>query len=694
VIPGISESNPELLDIYSRVALTGTPERFETYVALLGTWLSVSVFSPEKEYFIAVFDNITERKKAEESLNLFRTLIDRSRDMIEVVDPKTGRFLDINETACRELGYTREELLALNVPDVDPMIDHAAFTTAAEGLRESGIMLIEGLHRRKDGSTFPVEVNISHVQLEREYAVAVVRDISERIRGEAALRLQSAALNAAANPMFVTNRNGTIEWANKAFSNSSGFSAAEAIGKNPRELLKSGVHDASFYKGLWDTIVAGEVWRGEMVNRRKDGSLHPVEETITPVKNTRGEITHFIAIKRDLTEEKALQAQFLHAQKLESVGRLAGGIAHDFNNLLTVILGTTELASMQLREGDPLRAELLHIEQAGGRAASLTRQLLAFSRKQVMKPQVVNLNTLLADLRSMLQRLIGEDIDLAVVLARDLGSVKVDPGQVEQLVLNLAVNARDAMPTGGTLTLETKDVEFDAAYAAMNAPMRPGPNVMLAVSDTGVGMEEATLNEIFEPFFTTKEPGKGTGLGLSTVYGIVTQSGGSISVQSELGKGTAFQIYFPRVEEVAHKAPSAPRVKAERGVETILIVDDEQSVRHLTKHLLEFSGYKVLMAANGGEALEVLERHAGPVHLVLTDVVMPGITGPELVERLAHIRPSLKVLYTSGYADDAILRHGVFDEGTQFIAKPYTVTTLTRKVREVLDSSSSVPTTG
>jgi two-component system cell cycle sensor histidine kinase/response regulator CckA len=561
-IPGIRESNPELFDIYGRVALTGKAERFETHVEPLGIWFSIAVYSPGKEYFTAVFDNITERKQVEEALKLFRTLIDRSNDIIEVVDPVTGRFLDVNERGCLDLGYTREEVLELSVFDIDPMVDKESFATSVNGLRKSGTLRWEGIHRRKNGSTFPVEVGISYVQLDREYAVAVVRDITERTQ---------------------------------------------------------------------------------------------------------------------------LQAQFLQAQKMEVVGRLASGIAHDFNNLLTVINGTADIASMDLREDDSLRADFQEIRRAGERAASLTGQLLAFSRRQVMKPEVLNLSTLITDLQGMLQRLIGEDIDLVVVPAKDVGSVRADPGQIEQVVMNLAVNARDAMLNGGTLTIETGQVELDEIYAAEHPSVQPGPHVMLAISDTGVGMDEATRTRIFEPFFTTKGPGRGTGLGLSTVYGIVKQSGGSIWVYSEVGKGTTFKIYLAQVEAVAREDQPARTPSAARGNETILMVEDEEAIRLVAKRILERAGYTVLVAANGGEALALLERHDGAVHLLFTDVVMPGLSGRELAKTLASSHPEMKVLYTSGYTDSAIVHHGMLDEGTIFIHKPYAIEGLTRKIREVLD---------
>jgi len=520
--------------------------------------------------------------------------------------------------------------------------------------------------------------------VERELRESRMR--SERKQAEVALRLQSAALNAASNAIIITDRQGTIEWINPAFTALTGYSAEEAIGKNSWELVKSGVHDQVFFEELWDTIRDGNVWHGEITNRRRDGSLYIEEQSITPVKDARGETAHFIEITRDLTEEKRLESQFLQSQKMESVGRLAAGIAHDFNNLLNVINGTAVLASEGLKEGDSLQADLEEIRRAGERAASLTRQLLAFSRQQIMEPDVFDLNTLVADLGGMLRRVIGEDIEFVVVPAGAPCSVRADPGQIEQVVMNLVVNARDAMPTHGTLTIETQAIDLDEAHNASHPSVKPGSYARLMVSDSGVGMDEATRMRIFEPFFTTKEPGKGTGLGLSTVYGIVQQSGGSIGVNSELGRGTTFEIYLPRVEEVAHTERPARTLTPVSGTETILVVEDYLALGQFAKRILQSAGYTVLVASNGDEALLLLERHEGPVHLLLTDVVLPGMGGPELVARIADVRPQMKVIYASGHTDDALLRHGVAADATHFLVKPYTSEVLTRAVRAVLDA--------
>ena len=394
----------------------------------------------------------------------------------------------------------------------------------------------------------------------------------------------------------------------------------------------------------------------------------------------------FVINSRDVTESRATEEQLRQSQKMEAVGRLAGGIAHDFNNLLTAIIGYAELARSRLKVEDPSRAELAEIEKAGRRAAGLTRQLLAFSRKQVLQPRVVNLNQIVGDMDQMLQRLIGEDIELVTLPRENLGSVMADTGQIEQVVLNLAINARDAMPRGGKLTIETAEAELDENYSAFHFDVPPGHYVSLIVSDNGIGMDAKTLSYAFEPFFTTKEIGKGTGLGLSTVYGIVKQSGGHVTVYSEPGVGTTFKIYLPRVEALPDVTASSTRHPVQAGgTETVLVVEDEEPVRRLVCRSLEAQGYKTLSAAGPNEALAVCEEHAGEIHLMLTDVVMPRLGGKGLAKQATAVRPGMKVLFMSGYTDDAIVHHGVLDAGTPFLQKPFTPSALSRKVREVLD---------
>ncbi len=419
--------------------------------------------------------------------------------------------------------------------------------------------------------------------------------------------------------------------------------------------------------------------------RHKNGSYRHILAHASLQRDERGQPVRMLGSHVDVTAHTELQSQFLQAQKMESVGRLAGGVAHDFNNLLTAINGTADLAMLGLREDDPLLGDLREIRRAGDRAAALTRQLLAFSRKQVLEPAVLSLTTLIADLERMLRRLISEDVTLEIASEPDLGQVKADPGQLEQVLVNLVVNARDAMPQGGTVRIATRNVDLDEAFTRMHPGVPPGAYVELAVSDTGAGMDEATAERIFEPFFTTKGAGKGTGLGLSTVFGIVTQSGGSIHVASEPGCGTRFTIHLPRVSAGDTVVRHSPPQPVGGGTETVLVVEDEDGLRKVAVRALTAAGYRVLVAANGADALQLLEREPRPVHLMLTDVIMPGMSGRELADRLQGIRPATRVLFTSGYAPDVITHHGALDEDLHFIGKPYTIAELKAKVRQVLD---------
>ena len=432
----------------------------------------------------------------------------------------------------------------------------------------------------------------------------------------------------------------------------------------------------------------------ERTYRRKDGTTLPVliEDRVIPDK--KGRITGIRSMIEDITErrraEEALrksEEQLRQWQRVEAIGRLAGGVAHDFNNLLMTIKGCSELLLGELDSGDSRREEVEEIRKAAERATALTRQLLAFGRRQVLQPQVLDLNEVVANMDRMLQRLIGEDIHLLTVLDPELWPVKVDPGQIEQVIMNLAVNARDAMPGGGKLTIETANLVLDEGYARRHVSVKPGPCVMLAVTDNGCGMDKETQSHLFEPFFTTKKKGEGTGLGLSTVYGIVKQSGGNIWAYSESGLGTTFKIYLPRVEEAVktYKPKVVPTVSP-GGSETILLVEDEEAVRAIVSKILQNKGYTVLEAHHGHEALQICKDHQGPIHLMVTDVVMPHMSGRELAERLTSLRPELRVLFMSGYPDKAIAHHGVLEAGTSFLQKPFTLSALECKVRDLLDA--------
>ena len=641
---------------------------------------------------VLVFHDVRERRRAQEALALFRSLIDHTNDTIQVIDPETGRFLDVNEQACRAHGYTRAEYLALTVPQIDPLLADRPWEQTREELRRTGSRVFESQHRRKDGSVFPVEVNVNYIRLDRDYLLAVVRDITERKRAERALVESHSLLNAVvegtSDAVFVKDLQGRYLMINSAGARFLGKTVDEVIGKDDRELFTP------------DTA------RAIMERDRQvmtSGQSSTVEETATAAGVTRtylatkvahrdpnGKIIGLIGISHDITELKRLEEQFRQAQKMEAVGRLAGGVAHDFNNLLTVINGYAGILFADLPPDDPKREITAEIRTAGERAANLTRQLLAFSRQQVLQPQVVNLNTLLDELRKLLGRLIGEDIELGLVPDPDLGLAKVDPGQFEQAVINLAVNARDAMPQGGHLLIETHNATLDAHYAKSHPDVKPGRYVRVVIRDSGSGMDEATKARIFEPFFTTKGPGKGTGLGLAMVYGFVKQSGGHVDVQSELGRGTTFTVYLPRTDETLASSRSSPHLfKSPKGTETILLVEDADAVRNLLRVVLQSNGYTVLEARDGPEAAAVAQKHPGPIDLLLTDLVMPRMSGRLLADLVSKTRPGIRVLMMSGYTDEAVLHHGVLEGDVAFLQKPFSPIGLARKVREVLDADTS-----
>jgi len=659
-------------------------KRREIYVEITSMLIDLD----ERPAFISIINDISERKQA---MARYQSLVEQSNDAIYLLFQ--NKFELINRRFTELFGYTLDEcnqtdfnFFHLIAPESRKDIQ-TRMQAVERG--EDVPSLYEFTAVSKDGRRIICETSVSYIDYEGGKATqGVIRDITERRKAEEEIRKLSQAVEQSPASVVITDPDGNIEYVNPAFTKISGYSSAEAIGQNPR-ILKSGQTSMDTYVELWATIKTGKIWTGEFVNMKKDGSLYWEKAIISPIFNPNGQITHFLAIKDDVTQTKQLEEQFRQAQKMEAVGQLAGGVAHDFNNLLTIINGYCELALAKMGRDDPVFEKLQQIKEAGYRAGSLTRQLLAFSRKQIMKPEILNLNLLLKNMEKMLRRLIGEDIDFITIFTENLGLIKADAGQIEQVVLNLAINARDAMPDGGTITIETMNVELSPEYVALHKEAEAGWFAMLAVSDTGVGMEPEITEHIFEPFFTTKERGRGTGLGLSTVYGIVKQSGGSIWVYSEPGKGTTFKIYFPLIEEFEKddKTLSALEPKVS-GSETILIAEDEKAVRLLAADGLRDFGYTILEAQNKEEALELAEKHAGSIHLLLTDIIMPGGSGGELAVELHAKYPALKVLFMSGYTDESVVTHGMLIEKTNFIQKPFSLKTLAQKVREVLDNAS------
>ena len=589
----------------------------------------------------------------------FAGLFDGIPDAYAHLD-ENGCYATANSAFERHAGRTRAQLAGRKVEDVTPH------------LRLQRIACPGGTLVRPQADSPPARAP--------SWLARLLHRIPSRATAAQEIVRYAAAIEQAAETIVITDLTGTILYANPAFERTTGYAVAEAIGKNPR-ILKSGKQDEAFYRGMWETLARGEVWRGHFQNRRKDGAVYQEEATISPVRDASGRVVNYIALKLDVTREIELQARLAQAQKMESIGRLAGGIAHDFNNLLTVINGNADLALAELQTGDSLRELVEEILKAGERGAGLIRQLLTFSRKQVLQTRALDLNRVVEGMRGMLQRLVGEDVELRFHLSQRPPVVRADPHQFEQVILNLAINARDAMPEGGAILIETGFLP-----SGLSAPpaLEAGTEcVVLTVSDSGTGMDEATCRRIFEPFFTTKESGKGTGLGLATVQGIVTQSGGRIDVESEPGLGTAFRVYLPALHEAA--AEESPAIAAPRGAgQTILVVEDQPEVRRFTLSALRGRGYRILEAADPREAIELFAGKSGSIDLVLTDIRMPHMNGRELALRLESIRPGIKILYMSGYADGvgtSLL------EGPQIIQKPFSAEALAESIGQALSAA-------
>ncbi|HXN26993.1 MAG TPA: PAS domain S-box protein [Candidatus Acidoferrales bacterium] len=638
------------------------------------------------------------RNRMAEREELFRLISENAADMIAVVDTD-GRRIFNSDAYQKVLGYSAEELKNSSSMDQIHPEDRERVRAAAEEAQRTGIgKNLEYRIRHKNGTWLLLESTSSVIGDSAgvpEKLVIVNRDITARKQASEALRLSEVSFRSvienAPYGIYRAQASGKLLLANPALQKMLGYeSQAELLQLN----LTTDVYlDPLEHKRVNEIFTNQNEFVEVQVDwKRKDGKPIKARCTGWLVKPAGGGAAYFEVFAEDVTEKWLLERQLRMAQKMEAVGRLSGGIAHDFNNLLGVIIGYSQVLKRTLPPGTAFLEHAEEIEKAGQRAASLTRQLLAFSRQQVLALAVLNLNSLISEMQKMLPRLIGEDIEIVMALDPAIGSVKADQGQLEQVIMNLAVNARDAMPDGGKLVITTTNVSLDEAWTRLHPGSKVGDYVMLAVADTGTGIDSETLVHIFEPFFTTKERGKGTGLGLATVYGVVKQSGGYVSVESAPGKGASFQIYLPRIEEpVSVAEPVAPIVEAFRGAETILLVEDADALRKLTHMLLEQHGYHVLVAANGAAAMQLVEEKPESIHLLLTDVIMPGLNGRALAERLQLRQPGLKVLYMSGYTDDAIADHGVLAAGIQLLHKPFSEENLIHKVREVLDADSVAP---
>jgi two-component system cell cycle sensor histidine kinase/response regulator CckA len=607
-----------------------------------------------------------------------------------LITDRTGRILWTNPAFTKMTGYSKEESVGKN-----PRFLKSSGRQNAEFYRQMWHTITAGIvwhgtvcNRRKDGSEYTEEMTISPVRDDTGWIsnfIAIKQDVSEKLQFEERNARLVAVLEATPDFVGIADTNFRPLFVNRAGRQMVGYGEAEDL---------CHTHMDNYHPEWAQRIIINEgipsalrtgTWLGETALLTRDGREISVSQVIVAHKTAGGDLQFVSTIMRDLTERKKLEEQFRQAQKMEAVGQLAGGVAHDFNNLLTIISGYSEILLSRMASNDPKRESVKAISEAGERAASLTRQLLAFSRKTVLEPKLLDLNEVVRETEKILRRLIGEDILLTAVLDPTISRVTVDPGQLGQVLINLAVNARDAMPKGGKLTVETHNVELDQEYARSHPEVQPGQYVKLTMTDTGNGMTAEVKARVFEPFFTTKGVGKGTGLGLAVVHGIIKQNGGHVEVYSEPDIGTSFKVYFPAVKEKV----SAPKViEAEtggNGTETVLLVEDEDGVRGLAVLVLQTYGYKVMAASNGKEAMRLVENYQGGFDLLVTDVVMPGMDGPDLAEALQTRFPQMKVLFSSGYTDDAVVRHGLLQEKVGFIQKPYAPLALVRKVRQVLE---------
>jgi two-component system, cell cycle sensor histidine kinase and response regulator CckA len=710
--PSLLGSNFE--KFYRQTMAEGKPNHLEEFSPTAQAWYEVRAYRIPQGLIVS-FQDITERKRTEQQLReseqRYRVLSEASFEAIVI--HRNGIPLEINQSAARIFGYASpEEMLRYDVSQVVAPESLAEIRKRiAEGFEES----YEVIGVRKDGSRFPVEGLGKPIDYAGQPArVIALRDITERKRIDQQLRdseIRYKVLGEASYEGLALYADGIIIETNQRLAAMFGYTMEEFIGMPlinliaPEGLVEFKERVAAKYSGT-----------AQNIGLRKDGSRFFFEVRGKEIEY-QGRMVRAVAL-RDLTElkqaEEALQktqAQLVQAQKMESIGRLAGGVAHDFNNLLTAIMGYTELILFDLTEAAPIYSDVIEIQSAANRAATLTRQLLAFSRQQILQPRVLKLNEVVANMDKLLHRLLGEDIELFSLLAPDLGEVLADPGQLEQVILNLAINARDAMPDGGKLAIETANVELDAQDSSIHyVEIKPGSYVVLTVRDTGVGMDRAIQEKIFEPFFTTKEIGKGTGLGLSTVYGIVKQSDGYISVYSEVGLGTVFKVYLPRTKtatsdqeatsnppKAGDSVPTALQINIAQITTaqnnllttrvqsyTVLVVEDDVLLRALIRRVLSMAGYKIVEAANGYQALELLEKISVSIDLVLTDIIMPQMGGRELIEKLRERWPDLKVLCMSGYTDHTSVRHGILQHCTNFLQKPFTPDVLLNRIEEVL----------
>lgn len=628
----------------------------------------------------AVYD-LTKSKRIEGERERLFTL---SVDLLCVAD-FDGYVRQVNPAWTRTLGWSDEQLLSrpliefVHPDDRGETVQMERKLAVGETILdfENRLMCKDGFYRWISWNSYPLP--------EAGLVFSVARDVTERKQAEETQRRFATIIEQAAEAVVITDTKGNIQYVNPAFERISGYSSEEAVGKKAN-ITKSGYHDRRFYHELRSAILAGETWKGRITNRRKGGAFYHVDSTISPIRNAPGEVVAYVAIQRDITEEVELQTQLSQAQKMEAIGTLAGGIAHDFNNILQVVLGYTELSLMGEGISPRMAEDLSRVYEAAKGGAELVQRLLTFSRKTEIRPRPISLNRQVQQLQKMLSRTIPKMIEIKLVLAEDLAAVNADPTQIDQILMNLAVNARDAMPDGGALTIETRNVQLDEDYCQVHLDVEPGPYVMLAVADTGHGMDSETIQHIFEPFFTTKGPREGTGLGLATVYGVVKQHGGHVRCYSEPMRGTTFKLYLPALLPEKNLPGIALRPLPRGGTETILLVDDEEFIRDLGTRMLTRAGYNVLAAADGSEALRMYADHREEISLVILDLMMPHMGGKECLLQLRNMNPAIKVIIASGHAADAVMRETSAAGARGAVNKPYEMRQVLEVVRSVLDA--------
>jgi PAS domain S-box-containing protein len=677
---------------------SGSLKREAVFLTEAGTEVPVLLAAtplPESDppQVCCVVTDLSAPKRAEavfqESEERFRRFFDQSPLGAAIVSPDF-RFLRVNEAFCRITGYSVGEMLSLDFPGITHPEDIAADVAQARRLLAGEIEQYEMEKRylRKDGAVVWVSLHVRGIRDEGGrflYFLPLVEDITSRKRAEADLRRLAAAVEQAGEAIVVTDAAGAIEYVNPAFEQITGYGRDEAVGRKP-DFLNGDLHDRKLYGAMWEALSRGEAWRGRFVNRRKDGTVYHEETTISPMKDASGKIVNFVAVKHDVTHEVTLENQLRHSQKMEAVGQLAGGIAHDFNNILTAMMGYATIMQMKMAPDDPLGLHVDQMLESVHRGAALTRSLLAFSRKQILRPRPVDLNEIVGRAGKLLARLIGEDVELLVDLSPGKLIVNADSGQIEQVLLNLATNARDAMTRGGVLTFATEVLELDDAFVRTHGYGKPGKYGAVAVSDTGMGMSGKILDKIFEPFFTTKEVGKGTGLGLSIAYGIVKQHEGYIWASSELGEGATFRICLPAAEGLTGATrPAETHGVPAGGTETVLLVEDDAAVRRIEKTVLENFGYTVIEAFDGRDAVEKFAGSRDKVEILILDVIMPRMNGKEAYDEIRRMKPGVRAIFTSGYSADIIHDKGLIAEKYDYLSKPLLPSELLKKVREVLD---------